>query len=100
MTPAPKPIKMADIGVTKPAAGVMPTRPATAPAAAPSTLGWPLCAQATVTQASAPIAAAAVVVTKALAARPIAASALPALKPNQPNQSSPAASTVIVRPCE
>src|SRR5829696_1335737 len=90
---------MAELGVTKPAAGVMATRPATAPAAAPSTLGWPLCAQATVTQARAPIAAAVFVVTNAVAARPFAASALPALNPNQPNQSKPAPSTVIVRSC-
>src|SRR5438093_10929526 len=97
MTPAPKPIRIADIGVTNPAAGVMATNPATAPAAAPSTLGWPLWAQATVTQVRAPIAAAVFVVTNATAARPFAARALPALNPNQPNQSRPAPSTVIVR---
>ena len=45
-TPPPRPIRIAEVGVTKPAAGVIATRPATAPAAAPSTLGWPLCAQA------------------------------------------------------
>src|SRR4051794_39190400 len=90
---------MAEVGLTKPAAGVIATRPATAPAAAPSTLGWPLCAHATVTQVSAPIAAAVFVVTKATEARPFAASALPALNPNQPNQSKPAPRTVIVRSC-
>ena len=39
-------------------------------------------------------AAAVCVVTNAFAATPFAASADPALKPNQPNQSSPAPSTV------
>ena len=45
-------------------------------------------------------AAAAVLVTmNALAARPPALSAEPALKPNQPNHSSPAPSTVIGTSC-
>ncbi len=87
---------IAAIGVTKPAAGVMPTSPATAPAAAPTTLGRPWRIQLAVIQVSVAIAAAVLVVTKALTARPFAPSALPALKPNQPNHSSPAPSTVIV----
>src|SRR6266550_5466354 len=84
---------------TYPEAGVMATRPATAPAAAPSTLGAPLCSQETVIQVSAAIAAAVLVTTNALAARPPAVIALPALKPNQPNQRSDAPSTVMVASC-
>src|SRR5207253_778567 len=84
---------------TYPDAGVIATRPATAPAAAPRTLGAPLCSHDTVIQVSAAIAAAVLVTTKAFAARPPDASALPALKPNQPNQRSDAPSTVIVASC-
>src|SRR5918999_46308 len=77
-------------GVTKPAAGVMATRPATAPIAAPSTDGVPLCSQLMVTHVMAAIAAAVLGVTNAVAAKPLAPSAEPALKPNQPNHSRPA----------
>src|SRR6266566_19828 len=84
---------------TYPEAGVMATRPATAPAAAPSTLGAPLCSHETVIQVSAAIAAAVLVTTNALAASPPALIALPALKPNQPNQRSDAPSTVMVASC-
>src|SRR5947209_10700656 len=86
-------------GVTYPAAGVIATSPATAPAVAPTTLGWPLCAHEIVSHVSAAIAAAVVVLTNALAARPFAASALPALKPNQPNHSSAQPSTTIGMSC-
>ena len=44
-------------------------------------------------------AAAVLVTTKALAARPPAVSAEPALNPNQPNHSRPAPSTVIGTSC-
>src|SRR5881296_3557018 len=84
---------------TNPDAGVIATRPATAPAAAPRTLGAPLCSHETVIHVSAAIAAAVFVTTKAFAASPPDASALPALKPNQPNQRSDAPSTVIVASC-
>src|ERR671919_260595 len=86
-------------GVTKPAAGVMATSPATAPIAAPSTDGVPRCSHERVTQVIAAMAAAVLVVTKADAARPLAPSADPALKPNQPNHSSPAPRTVIGTSC-
>src|SRR5688500_16966539 len=99
MTPAPRPIRIAAVGVTKPAAGVIATRPATAPIAAPSGLGVPLCIQPTVIQASAAIAAAVFVLMKAETARPLAANAEPALKPNQPNHSRPAPRIVIVASC-
>src|SRR5438105_2111392 len=96
MTPAPRPIRIAPAGATKPDAGVMATKPATAPAAAPSTLGRPLCSHETVIHVSAPMAAAVLVTTKALVARPPAARAEPALNPNHPNHSSDAPSTTIV----
>src|SRR5438270_5451275 len=90
---------MAPITLTNPAAGVIATRPATAPAAAPSTLGWRLWYQLTVIQVSAAIAVAVLVTTKALVASVPAVSALPALKPNQPNHSKQAPRTVIVASC-
>src|SRR5262249_13956061 len=77
-------------GVTKPDAGVIATRPATAPLAAPSTVGLPRPSHSAAIHESAAAAVAVLVATKALVARPVAASALPALKPNQPNQRSAA----------
>src|SRR6185312_13374848 len=97
--PAPRPIRMEAGTVTKPDAGVIATRPATAPAAAPSTLGRLCTIQLTLIQVSAAIAAAVLVTTKALAASPPDVSAEPALKPNQPNHSRPAPRTTIVRSC-
>ena len=77
---------IAAIGVTYPAAGVIATRPATAPETNPSELGFP-CTQETSIHAIAAAAAAVLVVTNASAARPFASTALPELNPNQPNQS-------------
>src|SRR5512142_616450 len=77
----------ADMGLTKPAAGVMATRPATAPEMAPSALGRPLRIHSAAPQEIAAAAAAKCVATKALVARLPALSALPALKPNQPTHS-------------
>src|SRR5207253_8858517 len=97
--PAPSPMRIDAETSTYPDAGVMATRPATAPAAAPSTLGAPLCSHETVIQVSAAIAAAVLVTTNAFAARPPAVIALPALNPNQPNHRSESPSTVIVAAC-
>src|SRR5256886_6129389 len=77
----------------------MATRPPTAPAAAPSTFGAPLCSHETVIQVSAAIAAAVLVTTNAFAARPPAVIALPALNPTQPNHRSDAPRTVMVASC-
>src|ERR1700681_544036 len=77
----------AAIGVTKPAAGVMATSPATAPEIAPSALGLPLRSHSAVTHPMTAVAAAKCVATKALVARLPALSALPALKPNHPTHS-------------
>src|SRR5437764_13602887 len=80
----------AGIGSTKPDAGVIATRPATAPLAAPRTVGLPLPSQSAVIHDSAAAAVAVLVATKALVASAFAATALPALKPNQPTQRSAA----------
>ncbi len=78
---------MAGIGLTNPAAGVIATRPATAPEIAPKALGLPLIFHSARVQPAAAVAAAKWVATKALDARLPAERALPALKPNQPTQS-------------
>ena len=75
------------------------TSPATAPEAAPSTVGLPRELHSVNIQPSAAAAAAVLVVRKAWAARPLAPSALPALNPNQPNQSKLAPMTVNGRLC-
>src|SRR5436309_12598416 len=80
----------AGIGSTKPDAGVIATRPATAPLAAPSTVGFPLPSHSANIHDSDAAAVAVLVTTNALVASAFAASALPALNPNQPNQSSAA----------
>src|SRR5499433_3493808 len=80
----------AGIGATKPDAGVIATSPATAPLAAPSTVGFPRLSHSANIHDSAAAAVAVLVATNALTASPLAASALPALKPNQPNQRSAA----------
>src|SRR5437870_13911649 len=82
-----KPIRSADIGETNPAAGVIATRPATAPEIAPRALGFPLRIHSAAPQPMTAAADAKWVATKALVARLPAANALPALKPNQPTQS-------------
>src|SRR5690606_11732770 len=72
---------------------------ATAPDAAPSAVGLPRWMFSTSIQLSAAAAAAALVTTKAFAASPSAAKALPALNPNHPNHSRAVPSRVIVRLC-
>src|SRR5215204_667298 len=74
---------------TKPAAGVIATRPTTAPIQNPSTEGF-LPFNTSKNIQDKPAAAAAVfVVAKADTARPLAANAEPPLKPNQPNHNKP-----------
>src|SRR5579884_1680404 len=77
----------AGMGLTKPAAGVIATKPATAPEIPPSTLGFPLRSHSAPAHPIAAAAAAKCVATNALVARLPAASALPALNPNQPTHS-------------
>src|SRR5690349_22597948 len=92
--PATMPSTMAPIGPAKPEAGVTATRPATAPEAAPSRLGLPLCIFSASIQANAAAAVATKVLVIARAAVPAASSAEPALKPNQPTHSSEAPTSV------
>src|ERR1039458_1993365 len=89
MTPAAMPMRTAPLAVTKPQAGVITTRPATAPEQKPSTLGLPRTIHSIAGQTKEATAVARVVVVKALAAMTSAATALPALKPYQPTQSMP-----------
>jgi hypothetical protein len=85
---------MAASGPTKPEAGVMATKPATAPLAAPRTVGFPFKIHSLNIHESVAAAAAVWVTRKALVARPELDSADPALKPNQPTQSNEAPKTV------
>src|SRR5579864_3230907 len=82
--PASRPMTIAGIGPTKPAAGVMATNPATAPEIAPKALGLPLRIHSAALHPMTAAAAAKCVATNALVARLPAANALPALNPNQP----------------
>src|ERR1041385_2095032 len=95
--PAQTPMNSAGNGFTKPLAGVIATSPATQPEIAPSTLGLPAWAHSTNTHVRPAAAAPKCVATNALDARPDAASALPALNPNQPTHSSPAPIVLITR---
>src|SRR5437016_9641228 len=87
--PARMPIRTAPDTVTKPQAGVITTKPATAPEQKPRMLGLPLTSHSVIGQTKDATAVAIVVVMKALAATPSAATALPALNPYQPTQSMP-----------
>src|SRR3989441_11459248 len=77
-------------GATNPAAGVTAASPAIDPVRAPVALGFPSFNQFTPIHARRANAPPSIVFTNAYAATPFAARALPALKPNQPNQSRPA----------
>ena len=87
-TPAMRPMAKAPGMPTLPAAGVIATRPATAPEAAPSIEGLPLNIHSKNVQESTAQAVARNVFMNASTAKLLASSALPALKPNQPNHSS------------
>ena len=84
---------------TKPAHGVIATSPATAPDAAPSVVACPPLIRSTISQPSIAAAAATNVFMNACAATPLAASAEPALKPNQPNHRMPVPSNVSGSEC-
>ena len=73
-------------------AGVIATRPATAPEEAPTRVGLPFLIHSTMIQPSSAAAVATWVLTNAIAVMPSAVSSEPALKPNQPNHSRPAPS--------
>jgi hypothetical protein len=97
--PATKPITMAPIRPTLPAAGVMATRPATAPEAAPSIDALPRIRASPKHQASTAAEVAVKVFMKASTAELPASSAEPALKPNQPTHSIAAPTIVSGRLC-
>ena len=75
-------------GSTNPAAGVMTTRPATSPVAAPTSVGLPARARSMSIHDTSPAPDATTVFTSASAATPSGANSEPALKPNQPNHKS------------
>src|SRR5207244_10823564 len=89
-TPAATPSRTAPVGSTNPHAGVITTKPATAPEQNPSTLAFPRNPYSNIAQVKDATAVASVVVMNAFAAMASAPSALPALKPYQPTQSIPA----------
>src|ERR1051325_2047429 len=89
MRPAATPIAIAPFGETKPHAGVITTRPATAPEQKPSTLGLPRKIHSAIGHTNEATAVAMVVVMNALAATTSAATALPALNPCQPTHNMP-----------
>src|SRR2546421_11854997 len=90
MTPARIPMISDAIGVTKPAAGVTATRPATAPEAPPSIVGLPLRIHSAAIQPSVAAAAAVLVLTNAVAASSPGDTAPPEVNPNHPTHSSEA----------
>src|SRR6185437_3369841 len=94
-----RPSTSAPIGPEKPDAGVTATRPATAPEQMPSSEGWPLKSHSKIIQDSAAPAVATMVLTKASEVVPLASRFEPALKPNQPTQSSEAPIMVMVSEC-
>lgn len=97
--PAKPPMAMEPIGPTLPQAGVMATKPATAPDAAPSIEALPLCKASPMLQVNTAAEVANRVFTNARAAPPLASKLEPALKPNQPTHSRDAPTMVKVRLC-
>src|SRR3954465_13325853 len=93
------PIPKAGIGATNPAAGVMATKPATAPDIAPSALARPFFQYSARLQLSAAAAVAKCVAINALVASAFSASALPALNPNQPTHNKHAPIKLSTRLC-
>src|SRR5580704_13648832 len=91
------PMTIADMGFTNPEAGVMHTKPATAPEHAPSTLGLPRRSHSITAHVTVPAAAAKCVAANAADAIASDCNSLPALNPNQPIQSRAAPTTVYVR---
>src|SRR5262249_62049875 len=91
--------RTAPVAAEQPAAGGGARRPATAPDSAPSTEGWPLMIHSANIHDSAAAAVATKELVMASAAPPEASRLDPALKPNQPTQSSEAPIMVMVSEC-
>src|SRR5690554_6724470 len=98
-TPATSPMAMAPMGPTNPAAGVMATKPPTAPDTIPSVVGLTCLIHSANIHARAAVALARWVTSMAKAAVPLAPRALPALNPNQPTHSMAAPVTVRLMLC-
>src|SRR6516165_6861978 len=98
-TPATKPTTRAPSALTDEHDGVMATRPATMPDAAPSVVALPSRMRSVSIQPSMAVAVAIVVVMKVDPAAPLALVAEPALNPYQPNHSNPAPSITNGRLC-
>src|SRR5580765_6697428 len=90
---------IAPIGDTAEQDGVIATRPATIPDAAPSDVARPCWIRSVSIQLRHAAPVATMVFTQTTDAELLAATADPALNPNQPNQSSPAPSMTRVRLC-
>src|SRR5215510_7660584 len=86
-------------GSTKPDAGVIATKPATAPDTIPSTDGFLATIHSENIQESEAAAVAIWVAAMAIPAFTLDVTAEPALKPNQPTQRSDAPMTLSVRLC-
>ena len=97
--PATTPMTSAPRMFTEEQDGVMATRPATMPDAAPRLVGLPSRNFSTSSQPSIAAEVAKVVVRNVEPARPLEPTAEPALKPNQPNHSRPAPSITKGRLC-
>src|SRR5690606_323702 len=97
--PATAPRTMAPTVPAMPAAGVVATRPATAPEAKPKRLAGPRVDFSARPQASAAAAGAVMVLRKACAVSPFDSRLEPALNPNQPTQSRQAPMNTKVRLC-
>ena len=95
--PPAKPTSNPPAGPTEPEAGVIVARPATIPVIAPKPLGLPNLIHSITIQVNAPVAAEIWVTKSAMPAAPSAASAEPALKPNQPTHSIAAPVKLMVR---
>src|SRR5882672_10126697 len=87
------------IGPTKPEAGVMATRPATAPEQMPTTVGLPRISHSTIIQVKAAVAVAMWVTVMAMPACMPAVTAEPALNPNQPTHNIEAPMNVNTMLC-
>src|SRR4029453_8198945 len=83
------PSAIALIGLMKPAAGVIATRPTTIAVAAPTAVGLPERIASRNVHTTSVAAGASIVFTNANEASSPAPRALPALKPNQPNHRRP-----------
>ena len=88
---------MAPMGPTKPQAGVIATKPDTAPDAAPNIEALPFIKASPAIQAKVAAAVATKVLMNAKAVRPLASRFDPALKPNQPNHNIEAPTMVKVK---